>query len=146
VTVKHKRFWQRWHLHERYDAKRRLAAAIAKYEEVCKFGDDGSAEPLAASREMFERGDEIDHLAHESLLRSAKRYSIYIPPRFANPKAWMPCGDSKLFVLTEELAHSVRSQIFQKRIVYLGILFGISSVIQTVFTVLSYFIQLHPPK
>ena len=81
--------------------------------------------------------DQLRALRDQRLIARAHRWRVFVPARRTGEN-WETLS-TKALVLTREAGHQLREQIFQRKVTILFLIFGVSSVVQTVFAVLSYF-------
>ena len=81
------------------------------------------------------REDELKLLLQQRLIGAAIRWRVFLP---YNPESWMTPAYKKGRVLKPEVEHAIREQIFQRKVVLAVVFFGLCSLVQAIYAVLSY--------
>ena len=148
---KDKLFWLKYNYRDQnfqHILKRQLAAAYDELARVRGENEDiDSPICVAVEQELFKIRDKFSLGEREILRRKARFWSVYFPPLLEDGWYENLSPERGVKVLRPEREHSIRTQIFQKKITLLGwifgAIFGFSSVIQAWFAVVSYYWPRH---
>lgn len=123
------RRWTWWEIRNIQKQQQRLADSLDE-----AIGDSDLVQGLVS--EMAISVEQIEQLRNEALITSAKFWRVFVPRYGAD--GWTKQNRSKLQVLSPEFGDRVRNEIWQQKVVLLGFVFGIASIVQAVFAVLEY--------
>jgi hypothetical protein len=133
------KFWNTW-LWWRIHLKKKAIRAEERIidAELEQRAEEGSV--TISSQEYGRLEVELTHLRQVRLRYWAGMLRIHISREPKEKWQRMVAGHR---LLTEDAARAIREQIFQRFIVIAGIIFGLSSLVQTVYTVLPYYYPTH---
>jgi hypothetical protein len=123
-------------IEERYDALIKSEADEEKREDLIQ----------VAGHEFEELQEEVSLLQTERIRRKAKRWHVNLPEKNwgklnkdYEDESWDVTKNFGYQVLKQKTKQQLTENIWRKQIEVLVILFGVSSIVQTVFTLTSYF-------
>lgn len=138
-------FWDRWRWHRIRRARKEVRVAQDRLNAICELDTGENEGPLVATAQRAQdelglREDDLSILLQEKLLRSARHWRILVPSVW-DKSSWNKSPSRKRPMLKPEVAYGIREQILQRWVIVAVILFGLSSIVQAVFAVLSYCAQ-----
>jgi hypothetical protein len=133
-----KRSWRLRHLKQQ-DSK--IRAEIDALLDPLDPEDDTPGEYQVLCHRLAAVNEDIELMRYEALAAQARRWRVYISPTFEPREVWVKTDYRKRLILKPQAQHDVREQIWHRKLTVIGIVFGVSSVVQAVYAVLSFYLR-----
>lgn len=139
ATTKKKRLWERersWRLRQLRQQYSEIDAAIDALLETCDPQEGTPVEFQTLSHKLAAVEEDIEWVLFETLVARAHRWRVYVSREPKN--LWVRTSYRKRLILTPQAQHDIRERIWHRKVTVIGIMFGVSSVVQAVYAVLSF--------